>query len=251
MKNIKILQINVWGGRIKDGLTRFIIDGDYDVICMQEAIWENEESGFLDLFVDSVEKIKESAGFQYDFKSAHYGIEVLSNEILIEHGNAILSKIPLIEAKEEDIFGEYGALSNISTFKAKINEHKYTAQKVVLGNGLVVLNYHGYWLPNSIGDETTIECMKKVANMIRDESRPVVVCGDLNVSAESPAMRELDFLTDLTKINDVKTTLRNIRFKKDVACDHILVNDKVSYTNFEVINAPISDHRVLSIEIKI
>ena len=40
MSSLKILQLNVWGGRIKDGLTRFISEGDFDVVCMQEAIWE-------------------------------------------------------------------------------------------------------------------------------------------------------------------------------------------------------------------
>ena len=57
--------------------------------------------------------------------------------------------------------------------------------------------------------------------MISSDKNPVVLCGDLNVIPKAKAMRELDFLRDLTAIHNIPTTLRNIRFTKDVPCDHI------------------------------
>lgn len=44
MYSIKILQLNVWGGRIKDGLTNFIKEGNYDLICLQEAVWDRNHT---------------------------------------------------------------------------------------------------------------------------------------------------------------------------------------------------------------
>ena len=251
MKSLRILQLNVWGGRIKDGLTRFISEGNYDVVCMQEAIWEEKENGFLKLFVDDVDKIKVGAGYLYDYRSTNFGVKILNNEVCCKQGNVILSKIPFVATEEKIVFKGDSFATNASNFLEAVSGHRYTAQKVVLENGLVVVNYHGYWLPNAIGDETTVSCMRGVADMIRSEKHPVVMCGDLNVSAESPAMRELDFLTDLTAVNKVKTTLRNVRFVADVACDHILVNDSVSYDGFEVIDAPVSDHQALKINVSI
>ena len=35
---MKILQLNVWTGRIKGALLNFIKSNDLDVICMQEAV---------------------------------------------------------------------------------------------------------------------------------------------------------------------------------------------------------------------
>ncbi|MBR3131607.1 endonuclease/exonuclease/phosphatase family protein [Candidatus Saccharibacteria bacterium] len=247
---LKILQINVWGGRIRDGLSRFIAEGDYDVVCMQEATWSEKNTGFLDLFIDTVDRIKREASFSYDFRSKQYGIKMLDNEQL-EYGIVILSKIPFLNTEEKKILGEYAVADSVANYNDAIKNHEYTAQKVVLENGLVIVNYHGYWQKDPIGNETTDECMEKVAEMIRNESAPTVMCGDLNVIAESPVMRKLDFLEDLTAKNHVKTTLRNVRFVKDVACDHILVSNNVSYNNFEVIDTTASDHKALSVVIDI
>ncbi len=249
-KKLKILQINVWGGRIRDGLVRFIKDGDYDVVCMQEAIWSEKDTGFSDLFVDTVDKIKREALFPFDAKSKQYGIKLLDDE-QIEYGIVILSKVPFLSVEEKVILGEYAVADSVVNFDSAINNHRYTAQKVMLENGLVIVNYHGYWQKDPLGNETTVECMERVAEMMKNENAPVVMCGDLNVIAESPAMRKLDFLKDLTAENHVKTTLRNLRFVKDVPCDHILVSDGVVYENFEVIDAYASDHKALAVEISI
>ena len=249
MKEIKILQINIWGGRIKDGLTSFLSKNDYDIVCMQEAVWSETSDDFLRLFIDTIDKIKEEAGYPYNFRSSHCGIKLFDGKSQLEQGNVILSKIPFKKTEEKTVFGQYYVADNSKNPVEAINRHRYTAQKVELENGLILVNYHGYWLPNPIGDETTIDCMKSVANMVKNEKNPVVLCGDLNVSAKSPAMRELDFLNDLTSLNKVKTTLRNIRFKKDVACDHILISKNLKYKDFTVINKPISDHRALSAKI--
>lgn len=251
MSKVKILQLNAWTGRIKDGLSRFIADGDYDVVCLQEAVWSDKGSDFLNRYIDTLEKIKHLGNFRYDFRSSHYGISLFGGEAQLEQGIAILSKIPFVSTKEEVIHGAYAITDDLTTYAPILDEHRYTAQKVQLENGLTVLNYHGYYLTNPIGNETTVECMHKVAEMIKGEPSPVVMCGDLNVISESPAMRELDFLTDLTAKNQVKTTLRNIRFVKDVPCDHILVSDGVKYDNFQVVDAPVSDHRALVIEVEI
>ena len=93
--------------------------------------------------------------------------------------------------------------------------------------------------------------MRKAADMIRDENGPVLMCGDLNVIAESPAMRELDFLTDLTAETGTKQTLMNLKFVKDVACDHVLISDGIKWSNFEVHKELVSDHAAVSVEIEI
>ncbi len=252
---MRILQLNAWTGRIKDGLSRFIAEGDYDIVCLQEAIWTDKAQNFTDHYLDSVEKIKQTANFQHSFCSSHYGISLFGGEAQLEQGIAILSKIPFTRTEEKELYGQYAVASHLATYNlsedSDCKTRRYTAQKVQFENGLILVNYHGYYLTNPIGNETTVECMHKVAEMIKHEDAPIVMCGDLNVISESPAMRELDFLTDLTAKNQVKTTLRNIRFVKDVPCDHILVSDNVDYHNFQVIDAPVSDHCALSIEVDI
>lgn len=248
MNKIKILQINVWGGRIKDGLTNFIAKNNYDIVCMQEAVWGDRDD-FLTLFIDTVDKIKNTAGFKYDYRSSNFGITLLDGNARCEQGNVILSKIPFEKTEELTVFGEYNLAHSPSTYQSITSNHRYTAQKVTLKDGFIILNYHGYWLIDPLGDDISVACMKTIADSIKNESLPIVMCGDLNVISEATCMRELDFLKDLTKLNNVNTTLRNIRFKKDVACDHILVSHDIKYEKFEVINEPISDHKALSITV--
>ncbi len=241
---MKVLQINGWTGRIKDGLVRFIKEGDYDVVCIQEAIWSDDCNDYLELYVDTVDKIVRMAAFDYVFKTSNYGTKVLDGSGQFEIGNAILSKIPFVDTKEKIVIGEYIVIKSFSDLQKAKNQY-YTVQKVILNNGLAVVNYHGYWLKDPLGDKTSVECMHKVAEFIKDGYCPTVMCGDLNVISESPAMRELGFMQDLTAINQVKTTLRNVRFVKDVACDHILITNELKCKSFNLIDAAISDHRAL------
>ena len=249
MNVVKILQINGWTGRIKDGLSRFIVEGNYDVVCMQEAVWSDSCNDYLEEYVDTVSKIVRMAGFDYVLKTSKYGTKVMGGNDQLEEGNVILSRIPFVDTKEKTVFGKYAVIKSTSDYRDVLNRC-YTVQKAILNNGVAIVNYHGYYLKDPLGDEVSKECMRKVADFIKEDYRPTIMCGDLNVIAESPAMRELDFMQDLTAINHVKTTLRNIRFVMDVACDHILITNELSCKSFSPIDAAISDHRALVAEIE-
>ena len=129
-------------------------------------------------------------------------------------------------------------------------EHAYTLQIAELDNGVTIVNHHGYWQPTPVGNETTVEVMKKVAAVVHEIKGPVVMCGDLNIVHEAPAMRKLDFLRDLTEENGIKNTLSGLKFNGEVACDHSLVNDLVEVVRFEMLPDLVSDHRALTAEIK-
>lgn len=230
---------------MKGAIPRFLSEHEFDVICLQEAVWTNDCRELLEHFCTSVEQIKNDSGLPYDRRVATYYINALGGRI--EQGNVILSRWPIVDSRVKHLLGTYASVNDIYNN----NGLDYQAQKVVLGNGVVIVNYHGYWQKDPIGNDTTIECMRKVADMIRGEKRPVIMCGDLNVTAASPAMHELDFLHDLTAENNIKQTLQNIKFVGDVACDHILINEKVCAKNYQVHDDLLSDHKAVSAEIDI
>lgn len=242
---MNILQLNTWTGRMKGAIPRFLSERKFDIICLQEAVWSDDCRGVLESFCTSVEQIKETSGLSYDHRVATYYIDAFGGRI--EQGNVILSRYPIVDSEVIHLLGNYARINDVFND----NGLDYQAQKIILENGLVVVNYHGYWQKDPIGNGTTVKCMRKVADLIRHEQRPVVMCGDLNVVYESPAMRELDFLHDLTAENHIKQTLQNIKFVRDVACDHILINDKISAKNFQVHDDILSDHKAVSAEIDI
>lgn len=246
---VKVLQLNVWTGRMKGALTRFLREHDYDVICLQEAVW-SEADEFLGHMVDTVEDLKEAARLEYDVRVSNWGVDLLGGKATMEQGNVILSRWPIEEVEKKLVHGEYNAKMEFVEKNGADDNQGCFAMSAKLANGLMVMTYHGYWKPNPIGDETTVECMRKAADLVRNEAGPVLVCGDFNVSIESPAMRELDFLTDLTAETGTKQTLMNLKFIKDVACDHILISDGIKWSNFEVHKELISDHAAVSVDIE-
>ena len=239
---MKIMQINLWTGRIKYPLRKFIEEERVDILCGQEAAWEEGNQEQIENLFTTADQIKSFGGFRDDFRTANMGMRLGSGTMLI--GNVVMSRRGLLEKEEKLVHGE----PNLED--GKMIDHAYFAQKVVTEDGIVIVNYHGYWKPEPIGDENTVAAMEKVAEMIRGEMRPVVMCGDLNVVYKSPAMRCLDFMRDLTEENGIKTTLSGLGFQGEVACDHILVNERVKVKDFRVIDELVTDHKAIVVEIE-
>ena len=242
---LKILQVNAWTGRVKYALSRLIQERNCDVVCLQEAIWDANHTEMLETYIDTIDKIKKDGGFEYEFRSSTYGFKMLGGDVVFTQGNVILSKIPFKKTEEKTICGKSQIAATAHEFEEVFRDHSCNVQKVTLENGLTVFNYHGYWLRNPFGDSDTVKYMKAVAEMIKNTPFPVVLCGDLNIITESPAMRELDFLQDLTATNHIKNTLHPVKVKEDVACDHILISDGISCQDFKVLEEFASDHKAL------
>ena len=242
---MKILQLNVWTGRIKGALIDFFKTHDFDVICLQEAVWAGGDERLRNFFA-TADQIKEVTGLKYEVRSSNWGMQVFSGNDVMKQGNVILSRYKIINERTELVYGKYGLANTVQDFY----DHAYTLQIAELENGVTIVNHHGYWQPTPVGNETTVEVMKKVASIIREIKGPIVMCGDLNIVHKAPAMRELDFLHDLTEENGVKNTLSGLKFNGEVACDHILVNDLVEVEHFEVLQDLVSDHKALAVEIK-
>jgi endonuclease/exonuclease/phosphatase family metal-dependent hydrolase len=85
---------------------------------------------------------------------------------------------------------------------------------------------------------------------LRHKGTPLVLCGDLNITTESPALRVFDgWLDDLIRAQpNITTTLTRVNVDRDVVCDHVLVSDDVIVDDFKVSNALISDHYPLILQ---
>ena len=214
---------------------------------MQEAVWIKDKQKELENFFATVDQIKEASELKHESKSSNWGMRIFSEDNIMEQGNVILSKSEIAEERNDLVHNEYGIVESVQDFY----EHAYTLQVAKLKNGLNAVNHHGYWKPTPMGDETTVKVMRKVANIVKSLDGPIVMCGDFNIVHEAPAMRELDFLRDLTHEYHIDNTLSGLKFNGKVACDHILVNNMAHVDNFEVLDAIVSDHKALVAEVKI
>lgn len=240
---MRVLQLNAWTGRIKGALLEFFRENSFDVICLQEAVWCDNR--LLENFCVTVDQIMEASGLQNDFRSANWDVEAFGTKI--HQGNVILTRDKMVERNSFLVHGEYLTYKSLEDQKRQ----GYTLQIVRLSNGSTIVNHHGYWLPTPVGDDTTVEAMKNVASHVRIIDGPLMMCGDLNIVHASPAMRELDFLRDLTDEFGVDNTLAGLKFNGRVACDHILVSSDIDVKKFQVLDKIVSDHKALVAEIEL
>lgn len=242
---MRILQLNVWMGKVEGKLRRFLEKSDYDVICLQEVISSKTcERHLQDLCFGAAQIIKTS-GMPYHYFSPNWSSRIADGDF--ELGNMILSKIPF---RSEQNFFVNGEFTTDYVF-GKSPQNNLNVQIVELENGIIVANHHGFWRPQPMGDEDSVRAYSHLAEIIKpySDEKPFVLCGDLNIIHAAPAMRELDFLEDLTDTNHVEKTLSGLKHDLDVACDHIMINDKLKAENFIVHPDLVSDRLALSVEV--
>ena len=242
---MKILQLNVWMGKVEGNLRRFLETHDFDVICMQEVFASQSCEEHLSQLCFDLSQIQKASRLPYAFFSPNWSFDLAGGDCAL--GNLILSRIPFAKTSSEFINGEYREHIMLGATPS----NNLNLQIAQLKNSLTVVNHHGFWRSNPLGDEDTIKAFAKVGQVVRRVEGPLVVCGDLNIIHDSPAMRSLDFLHDLTHEHNIKTTLSGLKFDGAVACDHILVNDKISVKNFAVLPDLVSDHLALEADVTI
>ncbi len=242
---MKILQLNTWMGKVEGNLTRFLETHDFDVICMQEVMSSPDRETHLSRLCVDQSRLQKAARLPYAFFSPNWGSSLAGGKI--EWGNLILSKIPFVEQKSVFINGAY----NPETILGETPGNNLNVQIVKLENGWTVANHHGFWRPDPLGDDGSVRVFEKLAEVIKLEAAPFVLCGDLNIIHSSPAMRALDFLRDLTDEYQVPTTLSGLKVAFDVPCDHIMISPGLKVENFTVYQELVSDHLAISAELSL
>ncbi len=233
---MKILQLNVWMGKIEGNLRRFLEQNDFDLICMQEVMASDDTATHLSRLCFDRDQIISASRLPYSFFSPNWRSRLADGHLML--GNLILSRFPFTSTTTEFTSGSF---QDDMILGEKVGNN-LNLQIVEFENGLTVVNHHGFWRPNPIGDQETIAAFEHVANLVRPLSGPLVMAGDFNIIHDSPAFRPLDFLRDLTDEYHIETTLSGIKVADPVACDHILVNDQIKIQDFQVLPDLVSDH---------
>lgn len=234
-------------GKVEGNLRRFFRNHNFDIICLQEVMYSADAKNHLAKLCFDASQIVDASGMPYLFFSPNWRSKMANGHL--EVGNMILSRIPFVNEHSEFVHGHYIPDMILGSAPAPCNN--LNVQIVTLANGLIVVNHHGFWRPNPLGDSESITAFKKLSQIVRPYAKqgPLVLCGDLNLVHAAPAMRSLDFLVDLTEQHEVKSTLSGLKFDGEVACDHIMTGPDLVVDDFKVHNDLVSDHLALSARI--
>lgn len=241
---MKILQLNIWGGKLGKQILEILEHEKPDVVCFQEAIMFPAEG---DLFFTTLEKFKNTCGFEHSFFSPVFGFSYMNHKT--DFGNAILSHIPFL--KTETIFTRKAYIDNQDLLDGDFNIRNL--QHVSVDNNektLHILNHHGHHLhQHKIGDEETMRQCGIIADYIKTLEGDVVLTGDFNLAPESESLGKLNVILTNQCMENKITTTRTVLTHKTEVCDYIFTSKSLETKNFKVLPDIASDHAALVIEV--
>ncbi|HEX9153267.1 MAG TPA: endonuclease/exonuclease/phosphatase family protein [Candidatus Saccharimonadales bacterium] len=250
---MKLIQLNVWQGRIIAHAARFLKQEDPDILCLQEVYTAEQPVPSWDAF-SAMEIIREALPHKYLFFAPLFSFKVAGRPVTM--GNAILSRFPIHDEFVEftnDHYVEDAALEDIG-----VNIRNYQACEIELpGNKrLSLINHHGLWSRDQNGSQTSRENMEVVKQKADTMPRPLIVTGDMNVTPDSETMKVFDgSLENLTATYKLPTTLSQLAkvfvCNNMIPCDNTLISSGVHVRSYVASDYIVSDHKPVILEFEV
>jgi endonuclease/exonuclease/phosphatase family metal-dependent hydrolase len=243
---MKLVQLNIWGGRLEKQVANFLEEQQPDIACLQEAI---SIQGNGAIFV-GFETLQQSWHKPiYSFHTPMFSFKFMNR--IASFGNGIISTRPFI--KKEAL---YTNLEPREDFDFEMHDYNVRnlqhVQFDIHGKKLHILNHHGHHIPaHKNGNESTMRQMKQIRNYINKLDGSIILTGDFNLSPQSKSLELInEKLDNLSVKYQLDTTRNELTYKKEV-CDYIFVNDQVKVKDFVASDALVSDHKALILEFDI
>ena len=257
---MKLVSLNVWGGKIYKPLISYIKKQakDTDIFCFQEVFHSPENKisngAKTNLYSDISKILKNYTGF---FAPTFKGYDIEEKvEFDLSFGQATFVKKSLNLLSEETYF-VYGKFNNTPPLKQKEFKHLLDLPRnmhcinIELKNKSILIgNLHGYWNPDIPASKKDtperLEQSMKIKKVFDKFICPKILCGDFNLEPNSDSIKMLegdmrnlikDFGITSTRSKYYRHYDRNERF-----ADYILVSKDIKVDKFEVIENEISDH---------
>lgn len=259
---MKLLNMNVCIklDNIKD-IIELISKDEYDIITLQEVMRKIEDSAF-DRYNKS-NLIKSNLDYNYSFfgplwiANHHEKNNVISKDFggLVEQGNEILSKYPIIQSENIFYYKNYSDFTDVTKFRQE--DHPRAFENIILNvnsKKLQIINVHGIWNKDKTGDERTIKQSEIILSYVRNDI-PCIITGDFNLLPNTKSIQKINQkMTNLIEkynIHSTRPTFDDGLDKGNIVCDYIFVNDKVKINSFKVIESNVSDHFPLVLDFDI
>jgi endonuclease/exonuclease/phosphatase family metal-dependent hydrolase len=243
---LKLIQLNIWGGRLQHQLADFLIDEQPDFICLQEAISFNQEDAAVFLTIENIQK---NNNLKYTAIAPVFSFVLI--KCVARFSNCIISSFPI--RKSETIFTHLEHQENFDFNEHNSNVRNFIHAVIdVNGQTYNLLTHHGYHIPDhKNGDAETLRQMKQLGEYIGQLNGPVILTGDFNLAPHSESLEVINSrLTNLSLAHHLKTTRTSLTHKTEV-CDYVFVNDDIKVNKFYASDKIVSDHKALVLEFEI
>jgi len=246
---MKILQTNIWQGRLAKSFIDLVKEVNPDIITLQEVCNCND-ADFQTLAFSSFEDIKAELPNYHEVLAPTYSFSVMNHEVFFS--NVILSKYPVVDSKV--VFTNLEFKKDFDTKYDDYNIRNFVLATIdINGTKLNVITHHGHHVEGTKeGNEETLRQMILLRDYIKQLSGPVILTGDFNLSPKCESLEVLNAeLKNLCILNNVQTTRNELSKKAIQVCDYIFTNDLVKVNSFEVEDMVVSDHQGLLLDFDI
>lgn len=269
---IRVVSINIWGGRVYDTLMEYLPQVNADVYCLQEVYnapvplpeWLTFEVIFREpeapvrpnLFQEIANILPEHRGFYYPAARGflHDGAPV---ETPVEYGIAtfVRKSIPIIGEHMGFVYSQFRHYGWGDPPLSR-NAHAIRILDYETESPVVIAHMHGLWQKSGkedsgIRDHQSILFAHTIENVM-GVGDCIIACGDWNLLPESSTF---GFLRDHLGLRDLVTgrgftDTRTSYYKKNPRyADYMCVSSGVKVKHFDVVADPeVSDHRPLLLE---
>lgn len=264
---MKILSLNVALFETNNAkLSKFLTDQKLDIICLQEvasSFSKTIKEDFLskDCIDQATTKLKYSFfAPTWEVKDFHqkkfHQKEVFSFDFggFLKSGNYIKSKFKILK-KANIFFGNKNIkVTDWSTWP-QIQSKAIQLVDLLLPNSkkLRVLNYHGIWTKEKIGNKETLAACQKINELAIEVDFPSIIVGDFNLFPDTESMKVFKDFTSLVDQHNIQTTRpksNELSHLKRNVVDYIFVSKGVKINSFEVLDTDVSDHLPLILDFR-
>ncbi len=248
---MKIISLNIWGGRIETEFQNFLKKySDTDVFCFQEV------------YKDPTTEMMATPYAHIANLNSFYTIEkLLPNHQLIFHPSfldsygvcmAVKKSVEIIKSGELFIFKHKGYVPEVDLGRHARNL-QYAAIKLTPNSKpITIINVHGLWNGQGKTDsDERLEQSEAMSNFIKSLDTEIIMCGDFNLrpDTQSISIIEQTGIKNLIKQYNISSTRTSLYPHPEKYADYIFISPGIKELEFKVLPDETSDHSALMITI--
>lgn len=252
---MKLITLNIWGGKLFQPFLEFIKEysDSVDVFCFQE-IYRSPTDKVIGREMHSniygeIGKILTNHQGYFATHLVGYDLNGKVN-FPLEDGLAIFisKEIQVNECKDIFIYRSGFELLNddVKTIPRNLQYVSFSFNK----NDYLVSHFHGIWYPKTkVDTKDRIKQSQIINGFLSSKKERKILCGDFNLLPNTQSMKMLENgMKNLIKEYNIPTT-RNKHYKREEKhADYILTSLDVNIKNFKVLNIEASDHLPLLLQ---
>lgn len=263
---MKLISLNIWGGRIYEPLIKYIKDnaGDTDIFCFQETFLSMDGSAEsrgsrVDILNRLTYVLPDFGSFFAPEGSGADNAGPVNLEI--EIGQAIFPKkssVPRIDSEGVVFVGrdkEKKKLASHETVEDIPSNFQYLRFEAG-GKNFTVCNIHGIAFPgNKLDTPERLKQSQIITDFLNGEKGAKILCGDFNLLPETESIKIIEGagMFNLVKKFEIECTRSRLSpwfgrpgFQR--FADYAFVSPEVNVLNFSVPDVAVSDHLPMVLE---